>query len=108
MTQTWRGAAIIAARLCGKTVSRYSYCGRRATQHVMHYDGTAQLVCPDHSISWGWQRYKDRHPIGGECGPPGTQWVNSTGGQPGRCIILGLDMPDLFATDAELGQQVLA
>jgi len=75
-----------------------------SSMHLMYDDGTTELVCGPHSVKWGRQRHRDRHPLGGECGLPGTQWVRSAGGLTGRCIILGLDLPDLFATDSELGR----
>lgn len=105
MDTMWRDAATAAARRCNNAPRP---CNRTATEHLLFPDGTTRLSCQAHSVSWGRQRYRDRHKLCGECGLPGTSWVPTVAGLPGRCVIEGLDLPDLFATEAELGRRIPA
>ncbi|HJR04373.1 MAG TPA: hypothetical protein VKA83_22215 [Methylomirabilota bacterium] len=80
----------------------YRLCGRPAVLHVLVNDrGARTMCCERHADRWLIQIPYDKHPLCGECGLPGTTWVLSTD-TPGRCVIEGLDLPDLFATEAEL------
>jgi hypothetical protein len=79
------------------------FCGAPAVAHLLvAEDGEHVMVCKAHAPWWVKRPHVDRHPIGGECGLPGTTWVASDDLGPGRCMIDGLDMPDLFATEAEM------
>jgi hypothetical protein len=92
---------LAGAQRCTYGTSPGDICGQPAVLHILA-DDYAALACAAHTVWWTTHECQDTHPIGGECGLPGTVWIFGTPAEPGRCVIDGLDLPCLFATEAEL------
>jgi len=75
------------------------HCGRPAIVHILGADGHCVMVCVSHVAQWNREPRQDHHTIGGACGLPDAGWLMSGNGHPGRCVIDGLDIPDLFADE---------
>lgn len=71
--------------------NEHHHCDRPAVVHVLIDEDTATMDCTQHSLWWVRHPHLDAHPIGPVCGLPGVTWMPSRDGQPGRCVIEGLE-----------------
>lgn len=81
---------IAGTQRCLFGTSAENHCGEPAVIHVLLSDGAATMSCTKHA-RWESRDHQDSHPIGGACGLPGTTWRLSQAGEPGHCIVEGVE-----------------
>lgn len=70
--------------------SAESYCGAKASVHVLATHDDPTMSCDDHLYYWLVNPAVDMHKITPACGIPGMHWIFSRDGNVGFCHMLGI------------------
>lgn len=105
-----RAGDVVTVQRCAFGDDDRGYCGNPAVEHLWVEvpeipEGAMSMACGQHQHDVHWT-VRDRHPVDGPCGLPGTTWRYShpTGG-PGWCEFDGVDW--LAAADAAIPDREL-